>query len=113
MLLKLPCHQETNYAAQRISDHIVRLGKPQAGGKLGGLDKQCQGKGKPEDFPLRTEAVKSCSQWNKQPDKVICEEYLETNDPLGLVDYRFYCFNGRIGFIAVDVGTTANNGKHS
>ena len=68
MLLKLPCHQETNYAAQRISDHIVRLGKPQAGGKLGGLDKQCQGEGKPEDFPLRTEAVKSCSQWNKQPD---------------------------------------------
>ena len=69
-LLKLPCHQETNYSAQRISDYIVRLGKPQTGGKLGGLDKQCQGKGKPEDFPLRTEAVKSCSQWNKQPDIV-------------------------------------------
>ncbi len=27
--------------------------------------------------------------------RVICEEYLESDDPLGLVDYKVWCFNGR------------------
>ena len=45
--------------------------------------------------------------------KVLCEEYIVTEDPAGLIDYRFYCFGGNIGFIAVDVGTTSTNGKHS
>ena len=43
----------------------------------------------------------------------ICEKYIETDDPLGLVDYRFFCFNGEIGFIAVDIGTTDASGKHA
>ena len=45
--------------------------------------------------------------------KVLCEEYLYTDDPCGLIDYRFFCFSGKIGFIAVDIGTTSSNGEHS
>lgn len=44
---------------------------------------------------------------------VLCEKYIEVDEPYGLVDYRFYCFNGQIGFVAVDIGTTSPSGKHS
>lgn len=33
--------------------------------------------------------------------KIICEEYLEANAVEGLIDYKFYCFNGKPEFIKV------------
>ena len=44
---------------------------------------------------------------------ILCEKYLETCDDAGLVDYRFFCFDGKIGFVAVDIGTTSATGKHA
>lgn len=44
---------------------------------------------------------------------VLCEKVLSTDDPLGLCDYRFFCFEGKVGFLCVDIGTTRASGKHS
>lgn len=52
-------------------------------------------------------------QYKDIEPKIICEKYIETTEKYGLIDYRFYCFDGIIGFIAVDIGTTGNDGKHS
>jgi hypothetical protein len=35
--------------------------------------------------------------------RIICEEYLEDEKGAALKDYMFYCFNGRVEFIHVDV----------
>lgn len=52
-------------------------------------------------------------QYKDIEPKVLCEAVIDTDDIIGLVDYRFFCFAGTIGFIAVDLGTTNSNGKHS
>lgn len=43
---------------------------------------------------------------------ILCEKFIETDEPYGLADYRFFCSNGNILFVAVDIGTTESNGKH-
>ncbi|MDT2848674.1 ATP-grasp fold amidoligase family protein [Vagococcus carniphilus] len=35
--------------------------------------------------------------------KLICEKYLRENDDMELRDYRFFCFDGEVKFIAVDL----------
>jgi hypothetical protein len=35
--------------------------------------------------------------------KIICEEYLQGESSLGLADYKFFCFNGKVKLIQVDV----------
>lgn len=52
-------------------------------------------------------------QYKDIEPKIICEAVIDSNDTNGLIDYRFYCFNGCIGFIAVDVGTTDSRGNHA
>jgi glutathione synthase/RimK-type ligase-like ATP-grasp enzyme len=42
--------------------------------------------------------------------RIICEKYLEGNPETGLVDYKFYCFNGQPRFLHVDVNRF--NDKH-
>ena len=44
---------------------------------------------------------------------VLCEKYIEEAATHGLVDYRFFCFAGKTGFVAVDMGTTDPSGKHA
>lgn len=44
---------------------------------------------------------------------VICEKYIDEADANGLIDYRFFCFGGKVGFVAVDMGTTDASGKHA
>lgn len=36
------------------------------------------------------------------PNRIICEEYLETEDAIGLNDYKVFCFNGKPELIQVD-----------
>ncbi len=38
------------------------------------------------------------------PPKIVCEEYLDGDKTLGLLDYKIFCFNGEPGFIQVDMG---------
>jgi len=52
-------------------------------------------------------------QYRDISPKLVCEKYLESNEPIGLIDYRFFCFGGAVGFVAVDIGTTDPCGKHS
>lgn len=52
-------------------------------------------------------------QYKDIKPRVLCEEVIVSDNPAGLIDYRFYCFRGQIGFIAVDIGTTNSEGKHS
>ena len=35
--------------------------------------------------------------------RIICEKYLENSKDEGLVDYKFYCFNGEPNFLHVDI----------
>jgi len=44
---------------------------------------------------------------------IICEKYIDEAAENGLLDYRFFCFNGKVGFVAVDMGTTDPSGKHA
>jgi hypothetical protein len=43
------------------------------------------------------------------PPKIICEKYLSGDQELGLVDYKFYCFNGIPKFIQVDIDRFGNH----
>ena len=36
------------------------------------------------------------------PNRIICEEFLECDDPYGLNDYKVFCFNGEPKMIQVD-----------
>jgi hypothetical protein len=45
--------------------------------------------------------------------KIICEKVIECKDQIGLLDYRFFCIHGEVAFIAVDMGTTTQDGGHS
>src|SRR5699024_2592998 len=33
--------------------------------------------------------------------KIICDKFLKTNSEYGLIDYKFYCFNGEPSYIKV------------
>jgi len=52
---------------------------------------------------LNTRTPKPGREWayyNIEP-KIICETYLETNEHRGLVDYKFYCFNGEPHYLKI------------
>lgn len=38
--------------------------------------------------------------------KIICEEFLEDKNQKELIDYRFFCFNGKVEIIALDFSIT-------
>ncbi|HPP85702.1 MAG TPA: ATP-grasp fold amidoligase family protein [Bacillota bacterium] len=42
-------------------------------------------------------------------NRIICEEYLETEDPLGLNDYKVFCFNGEPKLIQVNFARFTNH----
>lgn len=44
--------------------------------------------------------------------RIMVEPIIETDDPNGLVDYRFLCSHGRCNGIFVDVDTAASDGRH-
>lgn len=45
--------------------------------------------------------------------KIICEEYLESQDGTPLVDLNFFCFDGKVKLLYYNVGLADKNGKHS
>lgn len=45
--------------------------------------------------------------------KIFWEEYLDAEDELGLIDWRFMCFGGEVKFVMVDINTTDDAGGHS
>src|SRR5699024_9652680 len=48
------------------------------------------------NYWLKTGSIKAGREWayyNIKP-KIICEKFLKTNSEYGLIDYKFYCFNG-------------------
>lgn len=54
-------------------------------------------------------------EWNYKniTPKIICEKVLKDEESkIGLIDYRFFCFNGKVHFIAVDIQTSNNDGSH-
>lgn len=46
------------------------------------------------------------------PNRIICEEYLETKDILGLNDYKVFCFNGTPKLIQVDFSRFSNHKRN-
>lgn len=55
-------------------------------------------------------------EWNYKNIKprIICERVLEDpSSKVGIIDYRFFCFNGSAKFMTVNIGTSAKDGTHS
>ncbi|RHW32104.1 carboxylate--amine ligase [Neobacillus notoginsengisoli] len=55
-------------------------------------------------------------EWNYKNIKpqIICEKVLkDKNSKIGLVDYRFFCFDGQAKFLCVDIETAAEDGSHN
>ncbi len=52
-------------------------------------------------------------EWNYKNivPKILIERFLETDK--SLLDFRFFCFNGKVKLIFVDIETTASDGSHS
>lgn len=54
-------------------------------------------------------------EWNYKniEPKIICEKVLKDNySTVGLIDYRFFCFEGKAEFLCVDIETTSDDGSH-
>ncbi|MTD30764.1 ATP-grasp fold amidoligase family protein [Planomicrobium sp. YIM 101495] len=54
-------------------------------------------------------------EWNYKNivPKIMCEKVLiDEQSKIGLVDYRFFCFEGKVKFLAVDIETTSADGTH-
>lgn len=43
--------------------------------------------------------------------KIICEEYLETNEGKIVEDYKFFCFNGKVKFIYTTINSVNDDGE--
>lgn len=56
-----------------------------------------------------TKAGREWAYYNIYP-KIICEKFLEVNDNQGLIDYKFYCFNGKPRYIKIAIDTNGENG---
>lgn len=53
-----------------------------------------------------TKAGREWSYYNIEP-KVICEKFLEDNSVHGLIDYKFYCFDGKPYYVKVAIDTVS------
>lgn len=90
---------------------------------LSGGNIWCQDK---NTFSLRETKVKlrnlmkknyywSSREWNYKniEPKIICEKVLEDeSSQIGLIDYRFFCFEGEAKFLCVDIDTCSDDGSH-
>lgn len=54
-------------------------------------------------------------EWNYKniEPKIIVEEFLEDTNNNSLIDYRFFCFGGKVKILSVDLGICAPDGSHS
>src|SRR5690625_4532101 len=59
-----------------------------------------------------TKAGREWSYYNIQP-KIICEKLLETDINNDLIDYKFYCFNGKSHYIKVATNTNQPGGPEN
>ncbi|EFF84026.1 hypothetical protein HMP0015_0454, partial [Acinetobacter haemolyticus ATCC 19194] len=52
-------------------------------------------------------------EWNYKniKPKILVENFLETTEPL--LDFRFFCFHGKVKMIFVDIDTAAEDGTHN
>lgn len=52
-------------------------------------------------------------EWNYKniEPKILVEKFIETE--VDLLDYRFFCFHGKVKLIFVDIDTASENGKHN
>lgn len=52
-------------------------------------------------------------EWNYKniKPKILVENFLETKQPL--LDFRFFCFHGKVKMIFVDIDTAAEDGSHN
>ena len=61
---------------------------------------------------LQSDIYVSLREWpyKNVPKRIIAEEYIEDSRSKELVDYKFFCFNGKVRFFKVDFGR--QEGKH-
>ena len=52
-------------------------------------------------------------EWNYKniKPKILVENFLETEEPL--LDFRFFCFHGKVKMIFVDIDTASEDGSHN
>lgn len=54
-------------------------------------------------------------EWNYKniEPKIIVEKVIEPLTEIGLIDYRFFCFDGEVKMIFIDIETASEDGTHS
>lgn len=53
------------------------------------------------DTPLVRDGGREWPYYSGKRHRILAEEYLMTSDKTGLMDYKFFCFNGKVEFIYV------------
>ena len=63
---------------------------------------------------LKTNHYKHSREWNyKNIDpKIIIEENINSDNEVKLADFRFFCFDGKVEFLQVDIDTASDDGSH-
>lgn len=51
--------------------------------------------------PLVRDGGREWPYYSGKKHRILVEEYLETPDEIGLLDYKFFCFNGKVEFIYI------------
>ena len=68
------------------------------------------------NYVLKQNYYLASREWNYKNivPKIIVEKVLHPTDQVvGLIDYRFFCSNGKVVFIFVDIDTADDKGSHS
>jgi hypothetical protein len=62
---------------------------------------------------LNTNFYRRFREWQYKDisPKILIEPYLEGDPDLGLIEYQFYCFDGKLEFIQIDVDSNANHSR--
>ncbi|MTI46834.1 MAG: carboxylate--amine ligase [Firmicutes bacterium] len=64
---------------------------------------------------LRENYYLQSREWNYKniKPKIVIEEVLEDNNGIGLVDYKFMCFEGKVKLVFSEIGIASNTGEHN
>jgi hypothetical protein len=64
---------------------------------------------------LKNNAYYSSREWSYKNIKprIICEKLLKSDDSNGLVDYNFFCFDGKPKLVMYNIGLSDEKGEHS
>lgn len=67
------------------------------------------------NYWLRRDYYWESREWNYKglSSKIICEKILEDKEGKLPADYKFFCFQGKVEILTLDIGVASQNGEHS